>query len=117
MELVSFAGLRALGFRIGLEESTRHLFNPYRGHELNPAYSRSSDTGGDRLHSSDGFRSAVAFPEKQPAGEYRIILMGGSAAYGLGSGPPYPPRPSLKSNETIDHFLAERLNAELSPIT
>jgi hypothetical protein len=116
-ELVSCVALRVLGFERGLVSSTRHLHNPYRGHELNPSYLRASDTGPDHLHSPDGFRSSAAVPEQKPAGEYRIFLLGGSAAYGLGAGSPYPDHPSLKNSETVDHFLEERLNRDLSPET
>lgn len=116
VELLSFATLRVLGLDRGLRRANRHLYNPYRGHELNPDF-KSADTGNDRLHSSDGFRAGRVLPVEKPAGEYRIFLLGGSAAYGLGADAPYPRHASLRTDETIDHFLEERLNRELSPKT
>ncbi|MDO6462237.1 hypothetical protein Q4485_16120 [Granulosicoccaceae sp. 1_MG-2023] len=96
--------------------SERNEYAYFRGHELNPQYQREFDTGGRRIHSADGFRRDQPVSVKKPEGVYRIILFGGSQAYGVGSqhGGVYPPEPSLQNNETVSYFLEQTLNRGLS---
>jgi lysophospholipase L1-like esterase len=86
--------------------SAPHLYNPYRGHELNP-------NDGSALHSPDGFRSDHAITRPKPIGTFRIFAMGGSALYGISAGGIYPPHSALPNDKTVTAFLEARINAEL----
>lgn len=102
------------GIEKGAVRSERHVYDPYRGHRLNPDYLRTNDTAGTRIHSPDGFREDKPVAKSKPDNTYRIfIMMGGSALYGIGSSPPYPSHSSLLNNETIDFYLEDLLNLEL----
>lgn len=92
----------------------RHLYHPYRSHQLNPTYVRDLDTHGLKLHSADGFRSDRPIAKDRTPGVIRIVMMGGSALYGIGAEAPYPRQPTLKNDETVPARLEARLNAELA---
>jgi lysophospholipase L1-like esterase len=92
----------------------RHLYHPFRSHQLNPDYLRAFDSQGLKLHSPDGFRSDVVVSKDKPAGVFRIIMMGGSTMYGIGAEAPYPRQPTLKNTETISAFLQHRLNEQIT---
>ncbi len=114
IELLSYVAVvhvfdNALGGR-----AERHLYSSIRGHELNPDYRREFDTGGERIHSDQGFRRDTAVLLPKPQDTYRIFLMGGSTAYAIGSqGSVYPEHPTLTNQETVSHFLEQDLRAEL----
>lgn len=93
--------------------SERHLYAYFRGHELNPDYRRPFDTGNKPIHSGDGFRSDQPISIEKPDGVFRIILLGGSQAYGVGSQPGgvYPVNASLTNTQTSSHYLQVALNA------
>ncbi len=92
--------------------SERHLYSYFRGHELNPEYRRPFDTGDVRIHSDDGFRSDHSFSIDKPKDVFRVILFGGSQAYGVGSQPGgvYPENRSLSNDQTVSNFLEANLN-------
>lgn len=92
--------------------SERHNYSYFRGHELNPEYYRPFDTNGVKIHSPDGFRGDAAVSIKKPDDVYRIILFGGSQAYGVGSqaGGVYVPEATLANDQTVSHFLEQSLN-------
>jgi hypothetical protein len=83
-----------------------HLYNPYRGHELNP-------NDNTFLHSPDGFRSDHSVSRIKPFGTFRIFAQGGSALYGISSGGIYPTHPPLPNDKTVTSFLEARINSEL----
>ena len=62
-----------------------HNYARFRQYELNPRFSSKERTGGRRLHSPDGFREDEAVAKKKPEGVFRVIAMGGSTLYGLGT--------------------------------
>ncbi len=114
IELLSYVAVvhvfdNALGGR-----AERHLYSSIRGHELNPDYRRDFDTGGERIHSDQGFRRDTSVALPKPQDTYRIFLMGGSTAYAIGSqGSVYPEHPTLTNQETVSHFLEQDLRAQL----
>jgi len=81
----------------------RHRYEPYRGHELTPGW----NLDGVR-HDAQGFRRIEDVAQPKPDGTYRVFLMGGSAAYGLGAGAPFPDV-SIRNDQTIDAKLEQRL--------
>jgi hypothetical protein len=91
----------------------RHLYHPYRSHQLNPDYVRKFDSGGVAIHSPDGFRSDTAFSKTKPENTIRIVMMGGSTLYGIGATSPYDPEPSLQNDETISYYLQSQLRSML----
>ena len=95
--------------------SQRHLYSAVRGHELNPTYRRTFDTGGRLIHSAQGFRRDGLIEMAKPAGVFRVFVLGGSALYGIGvqSGTTYPLHPTLANDETITFFLERELNARV----
>lgn len=94
-------------------DAERHLYDPYRGHKLNPDYHRPQDTDGRKIHSPNGFREDYRVKKDPSSDTYRIIAMGGSAMYGIGAGGNYPQHRSLFNDETIDHYLQQRINKRL----
>ncbi|HOL46619.1 MAG TPA: hypothetical protein PK189_00370 [bacterium] len=116
LEIISFICCKFLGIEKKNKNTQRHLYHPYRGHQLNPDYKRKDDTNNEKIHTSKGFRQFEDIPYEKPIDEYRIIFMGGSAAYGIGSGSPYPFHTSLKNNETISFYIEQLLNKDLAPV-
>jgi len=101
-------------------KSERHLYSSIRGHQLNPDYSRSFDTGNARIHSSQGFRRDGTVSVAKPDDTFRIIVLGGSTLYGIGVQPGdfYPAHPTLSNTETVPYYLETELKeyfAGLSP--
>jgi len=112
------AGLE-LGVRLYLRETRgydgEHLyqfaFDPYKNILPSPNY---VDTRGIR-HNSKGFRRSTEVSLAKPSGTYRIFLMGGSTAYGMGGlwqhiDDRYA---VLKNSETIDAYLEQALSSAL----
>ncbi len=66
-------------------------------------------------HNSVGFRSTREIPIKKPDDTYRIFLMGGSTAYGLGTMWPQLQKDylALDDSETISAYLEKQLNYAL----
>ena len=114
MEIASAIVLNKLDQGSNSEESSRHLYHPYRSHQLNPNYKREFDSQGLKLHSNDGFRSDREYSKKKDPDTFRIIMLGGSALYGIGATTPYPKAPSLKNNETVSYYLEQELNSALN---
>ncbi|MEW6102354.1 MAG: hypothetical protein AB1630_00820 [bacterium] len=113
-EFLSLFYLKTMDMTKG-DISTRHLYHPYRGHQLNPEYSRKWDTNGQKIHSIDGFRNNHPISKIRKANTFRIIMMGASALYGIGvqKADFYPKCRGLLNNETINYFLENILNEEL----
>jgi hypothetical protein len=102
LELCSYVYLRMAEGYDG-EHLMMHQFDDYKNIHPTPHY---QDTRGV-MHNAQGFRRAEDVPMQKPAGTYRIFVMGGSTAYGLGSLSPqgHQKYPVLKNSETIDHYL------------
>ena len=98
-----------------LPDGWAHIYSRYRTWELNPDYHSDFRTHGRRIHSPDGFREEKAVEKKKPEGTFRVIAMGASALYGLGSDgtQSFPYTPVLMNDETIDFFLEQMVNEDL----
>lgn len=110
-EAGSYFLLTSLDNRLG-DTSERHLYNSIRGHELNPAYQRKFDTDDRKIHSDQGFRRDGPVAMSKPDNTFRIFVMGGSTLYGIGvqDDSVYPKHRTLFNDETITHFLEQKLN-------
>lgn len=66
------------------------------------------------FHNAQGFREREDTPRKKANGVFRIFVMGGSTAYGLGSLSTFGQKQYsiIKNNETIDYYLEEYLNTK-----
>jgi len=99
-----------------LPDGWAHIYSRYRTWELNPDYHSDFRTKGKKIHSPDGFREDKAVEKKKPEGTFRVIAMGASVLYGLGSDgtQDYPYTPALMNDATIDYFLEQMVNEELA---
>ncbi len=94
------------------EHLYQYVFDPYKNILPTPGY---VDTRGI-VHNSQGFRRSEDVVRPKPEGTYRIFLMGGSTAYGLGGLWPHLQREYavLDNSETIDAYL-ERILTDRFP--
>jgi len=113
METASFLVLLFFSQQPDPRAAVPHLYDPYRSHRLNPDFHLKRDTSGRRIHSQDGFRRDTPVTKKKKVNTIRIIALGGSALYGIGSGAPYPYHPALRNDETITCFLQQMINKRL----
>jgi len=90
----------------------RYEFDPYKNVVPTPNY---VDTRGVH-HNARGFRRLTEVPVRKPSDTYRIFLMGGSTAYGLGGLWPHVQRDYavLRDSETIaanlERYFADSLS-------
>ena len=110
LEVLSYAYLRLAEGYDG-QHLMMHQFDDYKNIHPTPHY---RDMRG-MIHNAQGFRRAEDVALKKAAGTYRIFLMGGSTAYGLGSLFPqgHQKYPVLKNAETIDHYVEELLQRNI----
>ncbi len=112
IELLSCAVIKSLYPASDPDSMYPHLFDPYRGHALNPDYHYSYYA--QFPHTRAGFRGDTPVSKKKDAGMVRIIMLGASALYGIETGGVYPFYPMLKNTETITHYLEEKLQNSFS---
>jgi lysophospholipase L1-like esterase len=96
---------RIKGFA-SLNSVRRYEYDPYRGYRLRPHYKRNGTE-----HSAQGFRRSKDVSVKKENGLYRIILMGGSTAYGMSASGVFGTY-TVSNNETIDYYLERFLNEQ-----
>jgi len=113
LELASWVVLKKTDQGESTYNGKRHLYHPYRSHQLNPDYKRDFDSSGNLLHSSDGFRGDQVYSKNKPENTFRILMMGGSTLYGVSAAPPYERHPSLNNDETISYFLQQHLHNKI----
>ena len=87
----------------------QYEFDPYKNITPTPSYVDSRGV----THNAQGFRRSSDVARAKPPGTYRIFLMGGSTAYGLGGVWPHIQKQYevLKNSETIDAYLEKQLTA------
>jgi hypothetical protein len=110
--VVEVAGRWYLVTVLGKGTEKKYRFSSFRVYEHVPGYLEGKlDDGTYRMTiNRQGFRRRTEVERKKPDGVYRIFLMGGSAAHGVSSAPPFPVR-HLADTETIDAVLERLLNA------
>ncbi|WP_022663497.1 hypothetical protein [Paucidesulfovibrio longus] len=95
-------------------QAERHLYSPYRGHELNPLFNTKNNTEGRLLHSPDGFRRDQPIAVCKQDRTIRIFAMGASTLYGLGTwGGVYSNHRDLFNSELPTFHLEQTLNRQL----
>lgn len=107
MEFLSYVYLTAAEGYDG-HHLMMHQFDDYKNIHPTPHY---QDTRGV-THNGQGFRRTEDVSMIKAPNTYRIFLMGGSTAYGLGSLSPKGQLkyPVLNNDETIDHHVEELLH-------
>lgn len=93
------------------EHLYQFVYDPYKAILPAPDF---IDTRGVR-HDSVGFRRSEEVSKEPAAGTFRIFLMGGSTAYGLGTlwTHIYKDAEVLTNEQTIDHYLERQLSEAL----
>ena len=77
LELSAYAVMRVGHLGLDPNQSSMHLFSPYRSHRLNPDYRYRTKLGSRvLLHSPAGFRENNEVLLKKESDTYRIIMMG-----------------------------------------
>lgn len=109
-------GLLEVGARIYLNNileksaNRKFQFSSYRVYEHVPGFTE-SDGELNRLEiNAQGFRRSEPVAKEKPENTYRVFFLGGSAAHGISSGPPYPVA-HVYQNETVDAHLERMLTA------
>jgi len=82
-------------------------FDDYKNIRLTPNYQNTKGI----YHNGQGFRRIQETPKEKAEGVYRVFIMGGSTAYGLGALSKYGQvkYSVIRNDETIDHYLEEYL--------
>jgi lysophospholipase L1-like esterase len=82
-------------------------FDDYKNIRPTPYYHNTKGI----YHNGEGFRRSEETPLAKEEGSYRIFIMGGSTAYGLGSLSKYGQEKYsvIRNDETIDHYLEKFL--------
>lgn len=94
-----------------LEKSTerKFRFDYYRVYEHEPGFKEGKDGKDWIVINSNGFRRTEDISRVKPENTFRAFLLGGSAAHGISSAPPYPLR-HIYSDQTIDAYLEKMLS-------
>jgi hypothetical protein len=107
LEISSYAYLRIFEGYDGNHLMT-YQFDDYKNIQLTPNYINTNGVA----HNSEGFRRSEETSMEKSNGTYRIFIMGGSTAYGLGSLSKYGKEKYgvIRNNETIDYYIEHYLN-------
>jgi hypothetical protein len=115
--LAVFGGMAEVAARLYLRQFKgytggkllQYEFDPYKNITPTPGYVDSRGV----THNAQGFRRTSDVAREKPPGTYRIFLMGGSTAYGLGGVWPHIQKKYevLKNSETIDAYLEKQLSS------
>jgi len=93
-----------------LHKSTdqKFRFNSYRIYEHVPGFKEGDGKRNWIEINNQGFRRSTEVTRFKPENTYRIFLLGGSAAHGISTAPPYP-LVHIYQDETIDFYLEKML--------
>ncbi len=86
-------------------------FSSYRVYEHVPGFHEGKNGKDWIVINNQGFRRTSDVSLEKPQNTYRIFLLGGSAAHGISSAPPYPIK-HIYPNETIDFYLESLLKKQ-----
>jgi hypothetical protein len=117
MVIITFATLElaAYGYlRVFEGYDGKHLmnyeFDDYKNIRLTPYYQNTKGV----YHNGQGFRRNQETSKAKEEGVFRVFIMGGSTAYGLGSLAKYGQvkYSVIRNDETIDHYLEQYLEGK-----
>lgn len=96
-----------------MEKSTKQKFrfNSYRIYEHCPGFREGKDGRDWIAINRNGFRRTEDVLRRKTKNTFRAFLLGGSAAHGISSAPPYPVR-HIQQDETIDACLEKMLSGK-----
>lgn len=85
-------------------------FDDYKNIRLTPNYQNTKGI----YHNGQGFRRIQETPKEKAEGVYRVFIMGGSTAYGLGSLSKYGQEKYaiIRNDQTIDYYLEKYLQGK-----
>jgi hypothetical protein len=100
-----------------LHKSTeqKFRFNSYRIYEHVPGFKEGADDKNWIEINNQGFRRTEETTRFKPENTYRIFLLGGSAAHGISTAPPYP-LVHIYPEQTIDYYLEKMLEKKYKGI-
>jgi hypothetical protein len=110
-EILSYSYLRIIEGYDGTH-LMNYQFDDYKNIQLTPEYRNTKGV----IHNAQGFRRDENTSREKANGTYRIFVMGGSTAYGLGALTKTGRQkyPVIKNDETIDHYLEGFLKDRIS---
>ncbi len=86
-------------------------FDSYRLYSHIPNFKEGDGKKDWIVINGQGFRRESEVTKAKPTNTFRVFLMGGSAAHGISSAPPYP-LVHIYMNETVDFYLEQKLKAK-----
>ncbi|HEU4684027.1 MAG TPA: hypothetical protein VFS39_05955 [Nitrospira sp.] len=109
-ELASYSYLRIFEGYDGTH-LMNYEFDDYKNIRPTPGYVNTRGV----YHNQQGFRRTEETVKDKPETTYRIFVMGGSTAYGLGSQSRYGKNKYgiIRNDETIDHYLEQYLQGKV----
>ncbi|HRH02943.1 MAG TPA: GDSL-type esterase/lipase family protein [Bacteroidia bacterium] len=99
-----------LSFVLKKSSKPKFQFDSYRIYSHIPNFKEGDGKKDWILINGQGFRRSTEVSKVKPAGTFRVFFMGGSAAHGISSAPPYP-LVHIYMNETVDYYLEQKLKA------
>jgi len=110
LELAAYAYLRTFEGYDGVHLMS-YEFDDYKNIRPTPNYRNTKGI----YHNAQGFREDLNTPREKPPNTYRVFIMGGSTAYGLGSLSRFGKAKYevIRNDQTIDHYLEQFLDGKL----
>lgn len=99
-----------LSFVLKKSSKPKFQFDSYRIYSHIPNFKEGDGKKDWILINGQGFRRSSEVNKVKPAGTFRVFFLGGSAAHGISSAPPYP-LVHIYMNETVDYYLEQKLKA------
>lgn len=99
-----------LSFVLKKSSKPKFQFDSYRIYSHIPGFREGDGKKDWILINGQGFRRSSEVSKSKSPDTYRIFFLGGSAAHGISSAPPYP-LVHIYMNETVDYYLEQKLKA------
>lgn len=106
--LLEIAARVYLGVILEKSSERKFQFNYYRIYSHIPGFREGDGESDWMIINNQGFRRTEDVKKEKPESTFRVFLMGGSAAHGISSAPPYPVV-HIYQHETVDAYLEKML--------